>query len=116
MLSSNNKNLAFVQLQEGTCLSLNKRPQGQPEYTFSTSVVSKIMPQEPRVLSNVRSSLTTMYDKLKVIMPQAEFFGFLSAQVLPQIEVQVGSHKVLEVLRTICNVLHIQFEVSFQTA
>ena len=70
------------------------------------------MPQEPSVLGDVRLSLNTMKEKLKTMMPLREFYDFLYSQALPQLEQQVGSDNVQEVLRTICNVLHIQLEVS----
>ena len=72
---------------------------------------SQIMPQEPRVVGDVRSLLDETRGTLKKMMPQREFFEFLSSRALPDLEKQVGKH-VLEVLHTIVRVLHIQCEVS----
>ena len=69
------------------------------------------MPQEPRVVNDVRLLLDETRQTLEKMMPQAEFFKFLSSRALPDLEKQVGKH-MSEVLHTVVRVLHIQCEVS----
>ena len=69
------------------------------------------MPQEPSVVGDVRSLLDETREVLEKMMPQEEFFDFLSSHALPDLKKQVGKH-MLEVLQTIVRVLHIQCEVS----
>ena len=86
-------------------------PQSLCNHIMGLCFTLQKMPQEPRVLSKVRLVLDRTKETLDKMMPQAEFFKFLSAEALPQLEDQVGDH-ALEALRTITNVLNIQCEVS----
>ena len=71
------------------------------------------MPLEPSVVSDVRLALVEEQDNLEM-MPKTKFFSFLSEEALPRIKRRVGIH-MLEVMKTITNVLHIQCEVSCRT-
>ena len=66
------------------------------------------MPQEPRVVSDVRSMLDKMRETLEKMMLEENFFDFMSSQGLTQLT----QKRNVELLRKVTNILHIQHEVS----